>query len=693
MASNKFESLKFSDNVLNQLQTYSYHLTLTMINPLNIDMWMDDSGAVKSEEQVVIAQTGTTTLLSIDQLDVQAAMSFGAGARDALGVRGQFVIFEPVTFNFYKFLHLSAKDLDIKAGLTTAQYVLTIRFTTDAAGEQERDSGTMQAYSWPIKITSIDSSYGSAGEGSQHICNFVEVGFADLQSELKLKKGITIENCKTFGDAIKAIEKKLKEQEFDVIEADAPSRGVTDVYKITNHYGQKLQDSTWIYEKYERFTKGPRGPETVLQPTFTFNAGASISTVIKTLWQATTVNKEQIDHIKAQKAHKEETKKSVQAGLSGAMMRAQAKKKPKSRKLVYYTLNTNIKSTMFDETRNDYALFWDITIDPYTVVDNRNTSDKEDEPESIKSLEEQANQGHFNKFYRYQFTGLNTDVINLDLKFNVLYFIANPPYDGLLATAGGTTQAMSALSDEKKNKVGIKTSGDVTTITVVQRGEETGGPGAGKPAYQVLTVEPTARQYKNPKQDIPVKFAEEFTASKGTDEALRRKSRTHSTSKMSDESNKTSLTETSNYQLMNLENVTDLVNIELEIRGDPYWFGRPRKIPSAKLTSSKSVYPDYYKGAPYFLLDTRFGEEYDLADGLIHTNQLDIFAGVYQVVTVTSLFQNGVFTQHLKSVRQMSFKNNVISKLMLEADSQALEERQEEGAAAARAASGTTTGF
>ena len=82
-----------------------------------------------------------------------------------------------------------------------------------------------------------------------------------------------------------------------------------------------------------------------------------------------------------------------------------------------------------------------------------------------------------------------------------------------------------------------------------------------------------------------------------------------------------------------------------------------------------------------------------MADGLIHTNQLDIFAGVYQVVTVTSLFQNGVFTQHLKSVRQMSFKNNVISKLMLEADSQALEERQEEGAAAARAASGTTTGF
>ena len=106
----EFEQVEFTDNVLNRYQSYSYHLSLVMINPLNIDMYMDDAGAIKAEDQIVIAQTGSTTLLSIDGLDVQTLMSFGAGARDALGATGQFVIYEPVTFNFYKFPDLSLHE-------------------------------------------------------------------------------------------------------------------------------------------------------------------------------------------------------------------------------------------------------------------------------------------------------------------------------------------------------------------------------------------------------------------------------------------------------------------------------------------------------------------------------------------------------------------------------------------------------
>ena len=119
---------------------------------------------------------------------------------------------------------------------------------------------------------------------------------------------------------------------------------------------------------------------------------------------------------------------------------------------------------------------------------------------------------------------------------------------------------------------------------------------------------------------------------------------------------------------MNLENVTDLVEIELEIRGDPYWFGRPRKVTNAKQQNIKTKHPDYFKGAAYFLLDTRFGDEYS-DDGLIHTDQLDMFAGLYMVTTVTASFNNGVFTQFLKSLRQLQIKNNVISKLLLAVDS------------------------
>ncbi len=672
----EFEQVEFTDNVLNRYQSYSYHLSLVMINPLNIDMYMDDAGAIKAEDQIVIAQTGSTTLLSIDGLDVQTLMSFGAGARDALGATGQFVIYEPVTFNFYKSLSMAAQDLGLKDVLL-AQYILTVRFTTSPGDEDELSGDLAGSFSWPIKITSVASSYGSGGEGSQHICNWIEVGFKDLRDDLKLKKGIQIDGASNFGDAIKALELKLYEQEYDDIQSSTPTRGVTDVYKIRINY-EGLSDSYWIDEKYKRYMED--GESVVLAPTFSFKQGSSISGIIKTLWQATKTNEKILNDIKEQKAKAKAIQKVAAAGnfdqaakMSGGDKTAG---KNKSYRLKYYTLNTNVKSTMFDDTRNDFALFWDITLDEYTVMDHRNDTKTEPEAESIKNIEEKSKTGNLNKFYRYQFTGLNTDVINLDIKFNALYYVASAPYGGMLGTSGGTTQSAATLSPEKKQKVGVGPDGSVSVV--VRNPKGTGGAAnlgmgalkATNPTFQVVTIEPKARQYRAPKEDLPIKFAEEFTANTdgGRNNTLTRNSGTLLTSKGSDDDNKTSKTQDSNYQLMNLENVTDLVEIELEIRGDPYWFGRPRKVTNAKQQNIKTKHPDYFKGAAYFLLDTRFGDEYS-DDGLIHTDQLDMFAGLYMVTTVTASFNNGVFTQFLKSLRQLQIKNNVISKLLLAVDS------------------------
>ena len=256
-AINEFGNIEFKDNVLNAYQSYTYHLTLAMINPENVDAYMDDSGAIKAEEQIVVAQSGTTTLLNIDNLDIQAVMAFSGGARDALGVRGQFVLSEPITFNLYRYLWSSLQSLNIKGSLSQARYILTVRFMNSTGEDNFFYNDTKAAvYSWPIMISTIDSTYGSAGEGSQHICNFVELGFADLQDNLKLLKGIQIENCKTFGEAILALEKKLYDQEFDDVQSATPSKGVTDVFKITINY-PALAESKWIAEKYEKYVSKP----------------------------------------------------------------------------------------------------------------------------------------------------------------------------------------------------------------------------------------------------------------------------------------------------------------------------------------------------------------------------------------------------------------------------------------------------
>ena len=676
----EFENIEFKDNVLNAYQSYTYHITLTMINPENVDTYMDDSGAIKAEEQIVVAQSGTTTLVNIDSLDLQAVMSFGAGARDALGVRGQFILYEPITFNLYRYLWSSLQSLNIRGSLSQARYVLTVRFMNDAGADDNFFYNDTKAsvYSWPIMISSIDSSYGSSGEGSTHICNFVELGFADLQDNLRLLKSVNIKNAKTFGNAIKELEQKLYEQEFDDVQSAAPSRGVTDVFKIAINY-PALTESKWISEKYTKYDQGRQ--DVILEPTFSFKAGTSISNVIKTLFQATKTNEQIVKDIDAQKAADKKAKNTNPADMMKADKKGKAKK---TYRLQYYTLNANVKTTVFDETRNDYAKYWDIQLDPYTVMDHRNDVKKEAEAESIKSIEEANASGHLTKFYRYQLTGLNTDVVNLAMKFNTLYFVPNPPYEGRLATSGGTTQSTATLSQEKKDKAGIGPDG---TIRVIVRNPPGTGAAANlgmgsikasSPSFQVVNVEPRARQYKTVNEDLPTKFAEEFNSKSNADDALQKNAGTYLTNKGQDEDNKTSQTQKSNYMLMNLENVADLINIELEIRGDPYWFGRPRKVSNAQAKNIATAYPDYFKGGCYFLLDTRFGEEYNSDDGLVHTDQLDMFAGVYMVTTVTSGLSNGEFKQYLKAIRMNAIKSGVISKLLLAADAPPKETKQQE---------------
>jgi hypothetical protein len=85
----------------------------------------------------------------------------------------------------------------------------------------------------------------------------------------------------------------------------------------------------------------------------------------------------------------------------------------------------------------------------------------------------------------------------------------------------------------------------------------------------------------------------------------------------------------------------DMVKIELEIRGDPYW------IPStdgADITIKPAV------GQPYFVLDARQGDDVR-ATGLMAIDQRNALTAVYNVYTAKHTFTNGEYTTTLTGVR------------------------------------------
>ena len=98
--------------------------------------------------------------------------------------------------------------------------------------------------------------------------------------------------------------------------------------------------------------------------------------------------------------------------------------------------------------------------------------------------------------------------------------------------------------------------------------------------------------------------------------------------------------------------------VELEIRGDPYWIGfgnveedriignGNRPIP----TDTSSAW--FYNGELGFLLTFRTGEEPNEKTGLMEfSNSAIAFTGLYNVVSIRSVFSGGKFTQTLSAIR------------------------------------------
>jgi len=113
---------------------------------------------------------------------------------------------------------------------------------------------------------------------------------------------------------------------------------------------------------------------------------------------------------------------------------------------------------------------------------------------------------------------------------------------------------------------------------------------------------------------------------------------------------------------------SDLIKIEMEIRGDPYWLGESDYEQFTRLTNntteqpSKVGYANFLRGENCLFLTFQTPSTYNDATGLINLQQSDLFAGVYTVITVVSSFADGKFTQRLDCSRDIQTDPKLLSK-------------------------------
>ena len=107
----------------------------------------------------------------------------------------------------------------------------------------------------------------------------------------------------------------------------------------------------------------------------------------------------------------------------------------------------------------------------------------------------------------------------------------------------------------------------------------------------------------------------------------------------------------------NLDSVNkEMMNIVLDIRGDPYWMGHSNieqnsKVPD-QLDSLSSDYAELLSGDNMFFLSFRSGQSPNEETGFIEfDNNTQYVDGFYSVTEVTNTFKDGQFIQNLKSFK------------------------------------------
>ncbi|RZD43318.1 MAG: hypothetical protein CXT73_00985 [Methanobacteriota archaeon] len=106
---------------------------------------------------------------------------------------------------------------------------------------------------------------------------------------------------------------------------------------------------------------------------------------------------------------------------------------------------------------------------------------------------------------------------------------------------------------------------------------------------------------------------------------------------------------------MELTGGSELSEINIEIKGDPYWLGMSNLTKQFRNASTGiAEFAIYEQGAPMFWLNVNSPVEPDPDTGKMEFVNNVTISGIFKVKNVISRFVNGAFTQSLEAIRDIS---------------------------------------
>ena len=682
----------YQENILNSYDNYTYKWTMYMVHPQNAHRFEEN---IRKKQVVVLAESGVESEINIQSVQQNMVLAFKNNKdRNALANMFVFDLIEPGGATLFNRILLAAQKLKIQNHLH-ACYLLELRFVGyDSNGVATNNIVGPYYYMTSMSQLTFDYKEGATSYRADMIETHQD---AYKTTNLHVKGQFTINNVNTFGQFLDQLQEKINEQSL--------SKTVLNRHQLLpTEYVLDARGDTAEWRNW-KFGQAAQSGDTSLKSTsvsgdgtltFTFKQGSAVNTaIVIALMQ--TVEFRKLPTFSGG-FHKDNTDDG------------EAKAPTFSELSSWFVFDTDVEYKEYDELSKNYQQKITFFLKKFAATEV--IHDPVSHQQMLGSSSIQVNRmkkiiknGLLRKRFDYTLTGMNTEVLNLDVTLNNSYFQLQAINHGKLTNR---SNALAGMSEEKQEINILKTDAQRMAKELSQLESQLSSAQKELEASNKLATgerelsQNDARdRISRLESEINIKKEEAANALNLATEALEEYSKRNTKTQRlptvlqryitqddvalknnssdnpailsfnegpvtstatvgADDGDTTSAVMLGAVEL-NLNTLSDLVQQQIQIRGDPYWLGKPKSASQRLQVTDRIDITDDKQSAPYqrgglnYFLNLNFPTYPDQQTGLMDVSEQNFgIIGIYRVVRVDASYSDGQFIMTLDAFRDTS---------------------------------------
>lgn len=588
----------FSPNILNNYDQVAYHITFYMLSESAIT-----AKDYNSSSRVVISETGKIGQYHLENLEFSQIVNPTEASRTTYSAGYTFTILEAGGVTLLDKIIAGANYLGINNYLRIP-YFLEISFrarTASSSTEIGAGNEIIGNLKWiePIMLAQIETTVTESG--AEYVVKAVpapNIGNIN-QNASSVSTIATIKPAGTVKDVLDQVAKVLNQREEVDKKFSEYVKADTYEFDIDPLFANMKVTETEVFKQSQQTAE-----MTLDKRNFAFSGSQHLETIIGQIlvtcpeYQKLAKNSETADSNKT--------------------------RKPGELKTMHRIVTTS-RNLEYDTARNEYVKKYIYKIVPY-LHGTAFIDPAEFTADGREIYKDYIGKRILTKRYDYLYTGRNTEVINFNAKFDLTWFIPMPPQGAARTTSEQMPSVKAAtISDsfaDRRKSIMPQQSEKFKPVV-------TSGNSAAVYAGDL-------EQIKDPSIKVPLRQA------------------AHTITPMASETPNTRGAGYTNilFDQTFVNGVTpNVVQIDLEIKGDPYWLGEPRD-PEIEFDSLAEV-AKYRQSQVFFALNMAVPQAENISTGFVENLDRSVYTGVYYVTIVKHTFTEGEFKQTLTALRNI----------------------------------------